>query len=175
MGQLVSATASAAQQQESGVPEKKGAWWCRMLARGIGVIGGSVAVITGIVSLITFTPLCLVSGILLMLLGFFVVLLEAPCCCAFLDFIQPITRFSERRPYYQKALLYGIPAILPVALCFTLTSFFGCGLVFASAVFYMMMSVGNKADRETMALRARGQDMEMKSDLINNEEAQTAN
>ena len=40
MGQLFSATASAAEQQESGVPEQKTAWWCRMLARTIGIIGG---------------------------------------------------------------------------------------------------------------------------------------
>lgn len=42
------------------------------------------------------------------LIGFSVVMLEAPCCCQFMDFIQPVSRFSERRTPFQKALIYGL-------------------------------------------------------------------
>lgn len=38
--------------------------------------------------------------------GFTAVVLEAPCCCPFLDFIDKIGSFSESRPYWQKAALY---------------------------------------------------------------------
>jgi len=40
--------------------------------------------------------------------GFLTVALEAPFCCAFVDFIEQIAQFSESRAYWQKAALYCI-------------------------------------------------------------------
>ena len=42
------------------------------------------------------------------MLGAFVLLLEAPCCCAYLDFIDKISKFSDERPAYQKAIAYCV-------------------------------------------------------------------
>jgi hypothetical protein len=38
--------------------------------------------------------------------GFFIIALEAPFCCAFVDFIERLAAFSESRAYWQKAALY---------------------------------------------------------------------
>ncbi|ESO82121.1 hypothetical protein LOTGIDRAFT_135243 [Lottia gigantea] len=119
-------------------------WWFKLLLKGSGVIGGIVAMITGILSCITLTPLCLVAGILMMCIGMFVIMFEAPCCCPWLDFINQISAFSERRPPWQKALLYGPPALLPFFLCISVTTFFGCALIMVCAVLYGMMALGKK-------------------------------
>ncbi|KAK7094425.1 calcium channel flower homolog [Littorina saxatilis] len=145
-------------------------WWCRISAKAICVIGGLGAVIAGLFRCITFTPLCLVAGIMLMLQGFMLILFEAPCCCQFLDFVQPVSRFSERRSPFQKAIFYGLPAILPLILCFSITTAIGCMLVFASGGIYGIIALGKKADRDTMMNRAKGDDVEMKETLMANEE-----
>ncbi|CAG5122194.1 unnamed protein product [Candidula unifasciata] len=155
---------SGPQVQDDGV-----SWWCKMLARTSCVVAGLIAMITGLFRIITFTPLCLVAGILLMLLGFFEVLLEAPCCCQFLDFIQPISQFSERRSYWQKALAYALPPLIPPLLCFSVTTMCGSALLMASGVIYGLIALGRKADRQTMITRARGRDVEMNSTLVTNE------
>ena len=41
-------------------------------------------------------------------IGFLVVVLEAPCCCPFFDFVDKIGKFSESRPYWQKGALYTL-------------------------------------------------------------------
>lgn len=38
--------------------------------------------------------------------GFLSIALEAPFCCAFVDFIERIAAFSESRAYWQKAALF---------------------------------------------------------------------
>lgn len=153
-------------------PEDDGiTWWCKIGARGVCLAGGIGAVIAGLFRCITFTPLCLVAGIMLMLHGAVVIAFEAPCCCQFLDFIQPLARFSESRSAFQKALIYGLPAIIPLILCFSVTTGAGCALLFASGAVYGMIALGRKADRDTMRTRARGEDLEMKETLMANEES----
>lgn len=155
---------TAIQQKDDGVT-----WWCKIIAKSACVVAGFVAVICGLFRLLTFTPMCLVSGIYLMLLGFIEIVLEAPCCCQFLDFIQPISRFSENRSYWEKALVYTLPPILAPLMCFSTTTMAGAALLMASGVIYGMIALGRKADRDTMLARARSQDLEMKSTLVTNE------
>ncbi|KAK3605238.1 hypothetical protein CHS0354_037638 [Potamilus streckersoni] len=145
-------------------------WWFKLLTRSVGVIGGIVAMITGVLRCITFTPLCLVAGLIEVLAGFTVVVFEAPCCCPFLDFIDKIGKFSEERPHWQKAVIYAVMAVFPVALCFSMTTIFGSALVFATGALYGMMALGKKADREVMLKRARSEDVELNATLITNEE-----
>jgi hypothetical protein len=89
-----------------------------------------------------------------MFLGFLLVTLEAPCCCIFLDFIERISHFSETRPYWQKALLYGLISPIPIFMCIEVSTFFGAGLIFITGVMYGMMALGKKADRSEMMARA---------------------
>ncbi len=41
-----------------------------------------------------------------MIAGFIVIVVEAPFCCMFLDFVQQISAFMDGRPVWQKAALY---------------------------------------------------------------------
>ena len=38
--------------------------------------------------------------------GFLLILIEAPFCCMFLDFVQQFSSMVEGRPVWQKAALY---------------------------------------------------------------------
>ncbi|XP_071096519.1 calcium channel flower homolog [Haliotis cracherodii] len=144
-------------------------WWCKLVAKGAGVAAGLSALIIGVMNCFTFTPICLAAAVILMMIGCMLIALEAPCCCPFLDFIQPLGRWSDARPHLQKAILYGVCAVVPIALCFTLTQLLSCALIMATAVFYGLMALGKKGDRNEMAVRARTTgDTEMKATLINN-------
>ncbi|KAL4218670.1 Calcium channel flower [Mactra antiquata] len=161
------------QGDQAGKQEDQVSWWFKLLTRGVGTVGGLVAMILGIVRCLTFTPLCLVGGILELFIGFTAVILEAPCCCPFLDFIDRIGKFSESRPYWQKGALYTSIAIVPVLLCFSTTTVLGSALIFGTGVLYGMMALGKKASREEMmakATRASQDDVEMKAGLIGHEE-----
>jgi hypothetical protein len=50
--------------------------------------------------------MCIVAGIWQVLAGCFVILIEAPFCCMFLDFVQQFSGMVDGRPIWQKALLY---------------------------------------------------------------------
>jgi hypothetical protein len=60
----------------------------------------------GILGLISLSPTCIAAVLLQLAAGFLVIALEAPFCCAFVDFIERLAAFSESRAYWQKALLY---------------------------------------------------------------------
>nr|CAD7438773.1 unnamed protein product [Timema bartmani] len=38
--------------------------------------------------------------------GFLVIVIEAPCCCLFIDFVQNISDWVEKRPYWNRAAFY---------------------------------------------------------------------
>uniref|UniRef100_A0A915LPQ2 Calcium channel flower n=1 Tax=Meloidogyne javanica TaxID=6303 RepID=A0A915LPQ2_MELJA len=82
--------------------------------------------------------------------GFLTVALEAPFCCAFVDFIERIAQFSESRAYWQKAALYCIMGAIPCLICFELGTVLGTAMIIAAGFAYGFMALGKKADRDTM-------------------------
>jgi len=42
------------------------------------------------------------------LLGFSLIMFEVPVCCQFVQYTQPMARFSEQRPPWQNAVLYSV-------------------------------------------------------------------
>ena len=80
-----------------------GAWWVTYVAKFVSF---PVAIIFGVVTAISFNPICIVAGILQILAGFVVIVIEAPFCCMFLDFVQQLSGMVEQRPVWQKAALY---------------------------------------------------------------------
>ena len=66
----------------------------------------SAAVFFGFWCCITITPLCIVAGIWQICAGLFIITLEAPFCCFFIDFIQQAVAKVDGRPVWQKALVY---------------------------------------------------------------------
>ncbi|KAK0400718.1 hypothetical protein QR680_015416 [Steinernema hermaphroditum] len=132
-------------------------WWVRYLAKGIGILGGFVAMFFGALGLITITPTCMIAAILQIAFGFLIIALEAPFCCMFVDFIEKIANFSESRAFWQKAALYCVMGMIPIVTCLELHTFLGAGTIFASGVIYGFMALGKKADRNTM-MAATGHD-----------------
>lgn len=126
--------------------------------------------ITGIVTCISLQAMCILAGVLQMLVGFITVLFEAPCCCQFIEFAEKIGHFSERRPAWQKACLYCGLSLGPVFMCFGMATVFGSLLVFVCGVLYGMMFLGKKGERDAMKAQARGNDVEMKATLMDNED-----
>ncbi|XP_061163888.1 calcium channel flower homolog [Saccostrea echinata] len=154
-------------QQKGGIVDT---WWYKYLLSGVGTLGGLLAILFGLVACITFTAMCLLAGVLQMVAGFVVVLLEAPCCCQFVEFADKISSFSDKRPPWQKAVLYCLLGLVPIASCIEAWTILGAGLVFIAGALYGLKAIGKKGDRESMMAVASGADLEMKVQLIDNEE-----
>jgi len=138
-------------QPDDGVP-----WWMKYAGKVAGIVAGIAAILFGVMCCISLSPMCIVAGVWQCIAGFIVILIEAPFCCMFLDFVQQFSGMVEGRPVWQKAALYLIISIPAIFLCFTPTAIAGSGAIFLTAVFYGMMSMGRKASREEMMTNAAG-------------------
>jgi len=157
------AGAQYAQQQPAG--DDGMSWWFKYLIKGAAVVLGFIAFILGIVTAISISPLCIIAGIILMFSSAVVLALEVPICCSFIQFMQPITRFSEGRPHWQKVGLYMSPPIIVIAMCQGVSAILGSLCIFGVAGLYFMLTVGKKAPLEEMRTRAS----ESKADLTASE------
>ncbi|XP_022820509.1 calcium channel flower isoform X2 [Spodoptera litura] len=135
-------------------------WWMRYAGRGVGTVGGFIAIILGLLNCISIVLLdvgCLIAGIWQMLAGFIVIVCEAPCCCFFIDYVQTLSDKMETRPYWNKAACYVGLSVPPFFMCFiSMSTWFGSGLIFATGIIYGMMALGKKGSRDDMAAMAAG-------------------
>ncbi|XP_023701903.1 calcium channel flower isoform X1 [Cryptotermes secundus] len=139
------------------VPKDDVPWWMKYAGRGLGTVGSMVAIVLGVWSCvgIVFGDInCLISGMWQMIAGAVVIMIEAPCCCLFIDFVQNISDWVEKRPYWNRAAFYCIIALPSVFLCRELQSIFGSGLIFTTGVIYGLMSLGRKASQQEMMSNA---------------------
>ena len=90
----------------SGAPDDGVPWWLKYAGKAAGILGGGVAIFFGVWTCIGFSAICIVAGIWQMIAGFLVIVIEAPFCCMFLDFVQQFSGMIEGRPVWQKAALY---------------------------------------------------------------------
>ncbi|CAI4221592.1 unnamed protein product [Auanema sp. JU1783] len=148
------ASGVSTQMQAEHDPNANFPWWVRFLAKAMGIIGGVLSIFFGVLGLLSITPTCIIAVLLQMVFGFLTIALEAPFCCAFIDFIEKISAFSESRSYWHKAGLYGVMGLLPILLCFELNTVLGSGSIFACGTIYGFMALGKKADRNTMMASA---------------------
>ncbi|CAD6187507.1 unnamed protein product [Caenorhabditis auriculariae] len=144
------ASGVSTQMQAEHDPNAAFPWWVRFLAKGVGIIGGFLAIFFGALGLISLDAKCILSVLLQMVSGFFIIALEAPFCCQFVDFIEKVARFSESRQLWHKAALYLVMGIVPILLCIELNTILGSGTVFCCGVIYGFMALGKKADRNNM-------------------------
>uniref|UniRef100_A0A0V0G7P7 Calcium channel flower n=1 Tax=Triatoma dimidiata TaxID=72491 RepID=A0A0V0G7P7_TRIDM len=138
---------------EDAVPKDEVPWWMKYLGRGLGTVGGGIAIFLGVwncLGILTADVSCLVSGMWQMVAGFTTIVIEAPCCCLFIDFVQHLSEWVDKKPYWNRAVFYCGISIPPFLFCIGLSSFLGSGLIFATGVVYGMMSLGKKASREEM-------------------------
>ncbi|XP_055701930.1 calcium channel flower isoform X2 [Phlebotomus papatasi] len=139
---------------QENVPKDDVPWYLKYGARVLGIVGAFFCVLFGLwncVSIVFGGVGCLVSGVLQVCLGLLVLIVEAPCCCMFVDFVQKVADLADSKPYWYRAAIYCVIAIPPVALCPGLGSIFACGLIFGTGVLYGMMSLGKKGSRQDMA------------------------
>lgn len=132
-------------------------WWLKYTGRGLGTVGSGVAMLLGFwncIGILLGNVECLLSGVWQILAGFVVIVIEAPCCCLFIDFVQNISDSVEKRPYWNRAALYMCIAVPAVILCPGIGSVFGSGLIFATGVLYGIMALGKKASAEEMRANA---------------------
>ena len=129
-------------------------WMLVTLSRATGALAGLVAIISGLLSLVTVSSSCFFAGALLILEGFIMSLTEAPCFCIFLDFSHVPSQFFEDKPHYFKAAAYLIFGVLPITFCAGFFIFLSSGLMIMTSGLYLMRSLGRKASREEMAANA---------------------
>ncbi|XP_077867147.1 calcium channel flower homolog isoform X2 [Saccoglossus kowalevskii] len=146
-------------------------WWFRILVRVIGTLSGLLCMVFGLWRCVTFTPLCLVAGLLMILLGFIVVIFEAPICCQWLEFVDKITNWVDGKPYWQRGVAYVVSAIIPMLFCFSLTTMLGSGFVFVTGSLYGLMAIGKKGDAIQVAQMRKQEQFAMETrTLVDNQE-----
>jgi len=131
-------------------------WWMKYAAKAAGIGAGVVAMLFGVWCCLTIFPLCIVAGIWQISAGFLMIVIEAPFCCMFLDFVASFAEMVERRPPWQKTALYIVIAIPPLFLCLGLTTLVGSGAIAGTGILYGMQVIGKKASANDMASAARG-------------------
>ncbi|KAH8867558.1 hypothetical protein EWB00_001045 [Schistosoma japonicum] len=102
----------------------------KLIEYGLKAAGIATAVLCfsmGVVCLISISAQCIVGGLLLILIGIVVIILEAPICCSMVPQLHKFNEFIEKRSPIEKSIFYGIAAILPLSLCFGISTLF-CGL-----------------------------------------------
>jgi len=142
---------------EDVVPKDDVPWWMKYAGRGLGTVGGMVAILLGVwscIGIIFGDVSCLISGMWQMVAGALVIMIEAPCCCLFIDFVQNVSDWMEKRPYWNRAAVYCVIALPAVFLCHELQIILGSGLIFTTGVIYGLMSLGKKASQQEMISNA---------------------
>ncbi|XP_069465457.1 calcium channel flower homolog [Ambystoma mexicanum] len=131
----------------SSSPQDEGmTWWYRWLCRTAGVVGGISCAVAGLWNCITINPLNIAAGVWMMLAAFVLFLCEAPFCCQFIEFANTVSAKADKLRPWQKALFYCGLAIVPILLKFSITTFFGNAIAFATGVLYGLSALGKKGD-----------------------------
>ncbi|THD23346.1 hypothetical protein D915_005774 [Fasciola hepatica] len=112
-----------------------GPWYVKYASKVLGVVTSVVCFVTGIVSLIGLSVGCIIAGVILILISIVVMTLEAPFCCAMIPQLQKLNDFSERRSPLQRIIFYGIAAVLPVSMCFGISTIFSALVLGGSCAF----------------------------------------
>merc|ERR1711874_354866 len=80
-------------------------WWMKYVAKALAILSAVAAMFYGALAAISVSPLCMVAGIWQIAAGFIIIVVEAPFCCMFLDFVAAYAEMVEKRPPWQKAAL----------------------------------------------------------------------
>ncbi|OXA57498.1 calcium channel flower isoform X2 [Folsomia candida] len=131
-------------------------WYVKYGIRALGTFAGGLCLFLGAMNVIfsVFSPVCMLFAIWQMLVGFLVVTIEAPFCCAFVDHVQVFARKIEDRPLLVKAAVYVVAPLPTIIFCFGFYSFIGGGVVIGAGVIYAMIALGKKAPRDVMMAAA---------------------
>ncbi|TGZ55480.1 hypothetical protein CRM22_010391 [Opisthorchis felineus] len=112
-------------------------WYLRHAPKAIGVITSIVCFICGITTMISITVSCIISGILLILISIVVMTAEAPLCCAMVPQLNRVSVLGEKLSSLQRLIFYAIATILPISLCFGISTIFTTLVLGGSCAFYV--------------------------------------
>ncbi|CAH8660815.1 unnamed protein product [Schistosoma guineensis] len=98
--------------------------------RAAGIVTAVLCFSMGVVCMISISAQCIIGGLFLILIGIVVIIFEAPICCSMIPQLHKFNEFIEKRSPIEKSIFYGIAAILPMSLCFGISTLF-CGLALA--------------------------------------------
>ncbi|CAL1261241.1 unnamed protein product [Larinioides sclopetarius] len=129
-------------------------WWLKYGVKFLGSVAALAALALGAMACLTITPRCLLAGIVQMLCGVLVALIEAPFLCMFLDFAQIPSAYFDGKPPWLRGLLYIVISIIPVSLCAGISTLFGSGLIFVTGSLYGLTSLRRKAPVQDMRMQA---------------------
>ncbi|CAF1432684.1 unnamed protein product [Adineta steineri] len=136
-------------------PQAEGTtFWFRWLIRIVAIVTGILAMVCGVFGALSVSASCIAAGVLMIFFGFSMIMFEVPICCQFVSYTQPVAKFSERRPTWQKAMIYSIPPLLPLVLCQSVSIVLGFICLLVNGAIQFMLAVGKKASREEMLSRA---------------------
>jgi len=145
-------------------------WWMKIGIKAICVLAGLVAMVFGVSACLTVSPVCIVAGIWQISAGFIVIVIEAPFCCMFLDFVESFARLMEDRPAWQKMVLYLVLAAPPVCICTELSTFLGCSAIGGCGAIYGVQVIGTKASAAEMAAAVRGDKEQDEKNIMEDQE-----
>ncbi|ESN97230.1 hypothetical protein HELRODRAFT_193312 [Helobdella robusta] len=124
--------------------ERNAAWYVKLGAKILAIIGGLGAVIVGVITLISFSLSCIIAGILMILSGIFVLIIEMQTFCSAFSVFAVIIKMAEKITYLPKAIIYIAAAILPLCLCFSISAVITGLLLIGAALLNVYMMVGQK-------------------------------
>ncbi|MFH4976295.1 hypothetical protein AB6A40_003004 [Gnathostoma spinigerum] len=150
MGAAASSARAQMQTDQGNAMNNAFPWWVRFLARGLGVLGGFVAIFFAVIGLVSIHAQPLIAVILQLFFGMLVIALEAPFCCSFIEFIDRIAKFSESRKDWHKGVIYCLMGCIPIIVYTETETVLGSGMIFACGVAYGFMALGRKADLSSM-------------------------
>lgn len=117
----------------------------RFLVRVWGVVAGLCMLSTGLFAMITISSTCFVSGLLQIVSGILVLVLEAPMLCQFSEMAVKMSEWFESKfRFWLRACLYILAGIPPIVMCLSLSTFVGSGSCIVLAALYGVMAIGKK-------------------------------
>lgn len=131
--------------------EKPIGFFARTAIHIIGAVAGALTILMGIISLFSVQALCIFSGLYLMLLGFGLIVMEAPICCKFSEVTDKIGTWSQSLGPLIKAALYLLLPIATFFMCIGVTQILGILLVMGVGALYGIVFIGKKGDAVKLA------------------------
>ncbi|XP_022094908.1 calcium channel flower homolog [Acanthaster planci] len=122
--------------------------------RAVAAVAGIICMITGCITFISISAMCIVAGVYLILLGFLIEMFEAPICCQYFRLTDKINTWGSSLPSWFKALMYFILPIFAIVMCQGLSVILGALVVAAVGIMYGMVFIGKKGDGVRNAQRS---------------------
>lgn len=144
----------------------------RFVVRIWALVAALGMISTGLFVMVTITAKCFIAGVVQISVGVVVVLLETPVFCASFTKLVKISDWVEVKfRYWMRAALYLGLAVIPIFLCFELSTFMGCGGLGILALLHCLLTIrqrGAVADKTGPEFQSsrKPEDIEMRASLI---------